>query len=398
MLELDRPLLLDGEMSEGWRAFVPGPETCPEEWLLEHPGLVLTTLAACREGGADLLTSPTLGANVLALSEHEKGENFFSINLQLAELTRTAAPELPVLGGLGPSGHLFEPFGPLPYTDLIDTYAEQALALKEGGVQGLLIQDMPSLGEARAALLGARQAHLPVLVSLTLGEDGKTQAGDDPLGVLICLQELGIAAFGLGGDSPEELLLPLRRIAPYAKVPLMAFPGLGEVPPEEVSKACWELLAAGARILGGGRGAVPEHMGALRILLDEFDDEAFPPPPPSQDPALLLSNGSEVYYLEGETIFSQPIAVTPEVSGAILEEEGKPIDALLFRLEEDIREAWHLGQHLHLCHTAVCFEAEREEALEMALLYYSGRALIRSDTIHPSTLLALAEGYGAVVV
>ncbi len=399
MLDLESPILLEGDISGALSVFGPGPDVCPEEWLLQNPGLLLNVLSAFRDAGADVLPAMTFGANVLSLSDYEMGAEAYRLNTRLAELTATAAPQVTVAGGLAPAGHPPEPFGPLPYTDLIDTYAEQALILRDAGVGLILIQGMESLCEARAAVLGARQSRLPILVTLTIHDSGMTSMSCDPLAALICLQELGISAFGLQcDDGPHALLEPLRRLAPYAKVPLIARPGLEGIAPEEVSCSCWELLAAGARILGGGRGATPDHMRALRILLDDFDYLSFPPPKPSEDPAVLLADEEDVYYIEEGAIYSPPIDCSAEISTHILNAEEANPDLLLFHLQ-NVQDAYNLGQNIHLAHTAVCLKADNEEALEIALLYYSGRASIHGESrVSRESLELLAQGYGAVVL
>ncbi len=399
MLDLESPMLLEGDIRGALSAFGPGPDVCPEEWLVQNPGLLLNVLSAFRDAGADVLPAMTFGANVLTLSDYEMGDEARRLNTRLAELTATAAPQVVVAGGLAPAGHPPEPFGPLPYTDLIDTYAEQALTLRDAGAGLILIGGMETLCEARAAVLGARQSRLPVLVTLAIDDSGMTPMGSDPLAALICLQELGISAFGLQCDAgPQALLEPLRRLAPFAKVPLMARPGMEGFAPEEVSCSCWELLAAGARILGGGPGATSDHMRALRILMDDFDYTSFPPPRPSQDPAIRLADEGDVYYIEEGTVYSPPIDCSAEISTHILNAEEADPDLLLFHLR-DVQDAYNLGQNIHLAHTAVCLRADSEEALEIALLYYSGRAAISADSkVDAQTQELLAQGYGAVVL
>ena len=399
MLDLGSPILLEGDISGALSVFGPGPDVCPEEWMLQNPGLLLNVLSAFRDAGADILPAMTFGANVLTLSDYEMGSEAPRLNTRLAELTATAAPQVTVAGGLAPAGHPPEPFGPLPFTDLIDTYAEQSLILKDAGAGLILIQGMETLCEARAAVLGARQSRLPIFVTLTIDDSGKTSAGCDPLAALVCLQELGISAFGLQcDDGPQALLEPLRRLAPHAKVPLIARPGMEGIDPEEVSRSCWELLAAGVRILGGGRGATPDHMRALRILLDHFDYQSFPPPKPSEDPAVLLADECNVYYIEEGAEYSPPIDCSAELTTDILNAEEANPDLLLFHLR-DVQDAYHLAQSVHLAHTAVCLKADNEEALEVALLYYCGRAAIHRECgVNPNSLELLAKGYGAVVL
>lgn len=149
-----------------------------------------------------------------------------SFNVRLVELTReTARKRAQVAGCLSPTGLVNEPVQALDFHELIDIYAEQAFALQKGGADLLVVETMLSLTEARAALLGARQTGMPVYVTFTVDEKGKTLSRGDPLSALIVLQRLGAAGFGVNccaGFAPLEELF--RRLVPYARIPLIAKP------------------------------------------------------------------------------------------------------------------------------------------------------------------------------
>ena len=50
-----------------------------------------------------------------------------------AHLAKTGR-QIVVVGSMEPTGELFEPLGPLTYSDAVQSFAEQASALAEGGV------------------------------------------------------------------------------------------------------------------------------------------------------------------------------------------------------------------------------------------------------------------------
>ena len=100
-----------------------------------------------------------------------------------------------VAGSIGPLGKPLEPFGNIPFADAVAAYREQAEGLVEGGVDLFLVETMPSLDQARAALDAVRVAvaTLPVVVSLTFTEEGTTFYGDKPEDVVRDARGLGRA-------------------------------------------------------------------------------------------------------------------------------------------------------------------------------------------------------------
>lgn len=400
-MELRTPLLLDGDVTAFlYRAGMPPDESAPQ-WMLSHPSLVEEAAAAFVAAGADLLCAPTALLNTLRYAGMGGGEGSGAAALELSRaltmLTAKAADKrILTAAAISTTGQLPEPFGPIPYRDMVDIFAEQAQALKEGGAQLLLIRDMPSLAEARAAVLGARQTGLPLLVSLRLEARGSLPAA------LICLQELGIAAFGVNyiGDS-DEVAEQLRRLAPYAKVPLLA--GLdarfGENEGQVFTAQAYgqnhlPLIEAGARICGGGADVAPEHIAVLRGLLHS---PPLPPLPAREESGKLLADEAGTYILREGYSLSKEIACEVDMSAAILEAEEDGADLLLFRIA-GADDASFLGQNAHLCHTAVCLRASSAQALEEALFLYCGRAMIDSrSALEREELLALAGKYGALL-
>lgn len=174
------------------------------------------------------------------------------------------------------TGKQLLPLGPISFEQLVSCYAEQAKALEEGGVDLFVVETMLSVQEARAAVLGIRQVStLPVMVTLTFDENGRTLYGTDPLTALVTLQDLGIDAFGMNCSAGPEALLPhIQAMKPYAHIPLItkANAGLPEMVdgqavfamnPEIFAKRSADLVEAGASLVGGCCGTTPEHIREL---------------------------------------------------------------------------------------------------------------------------------------
>lgn len=274
-----RPLLLDG--ATGTRLLAAGMPwgVCPEAWVLEHPEVVRAIQRSYVEAGSEVLYAPTFGANPIRLAAFGLEGQMERMNRDLVSLAREASGgQALVAGDISTAGELPEPFGELTYRDLVACYAVQAGALRDAGADLLVCETFTSLLDARAALLGARTAGLPVLVSVTADEFGRTMMSSETLACLIVMQSLGAAAFGLNcGDGPEKMEFPIRELAAHAKIPVIAKPNAGipsgqpprySLPPEQFAAGMQMLLDAGASVVGGCCGTDERHIALLRGLLD----------------------------------------------------------------------------------------------------------------------------------
>ena len=396
-MELRLPLLLDGDITGFLRRGGMPPDRCEQRWMLRRPTLLAEGQAAFVAAGADLLCAPTYDLNVLMASRWEIAESAELCGLLMELTAESAEGRVLAAGGISATGQEPEPFGAIPFHDMIDTFAEQALALRDGGAQLLLISGIPTLAEARAAVLGARQARLPLLVSL------RPAQGTDPLAALICLQELGITAFGLDCErNTTELAENLRRIAPYAKVPLIARMDarFGDNEKQVLTAQAYAnehilLLQAGAQVVGGGADVSPEHIAALRGVMSTF---AATEKPVAKESGLFSSDEGRAYPLGEKCVLSHKIACEVDMARAILDAEDSGCQALLFHIAER-KDPYLLSQNAYKAATAACLFAESEELLEEALILHNGRALIdRRSNVRRETLEELAKGYGALIL
>jgi len=257
------------------------PGVSPEAWCLENPEAILAVQRAYVEAGSDILYAPTFGANPRKLAEFGLEARTEEMNRALAALSRKASPGGIVFGDLAPTGMLVEPFGPLPFEEAVEIYRRQIAALIDGGVDGIAIETMMCLQEARAALIALRELapDLPALVTLTVEAGGRTLAGDDPLAALAALTALGADAFGCNcSTGPVEMAEVIRSLRPYATIPLVAKPNAGmprlvddrtvfDLGAEEFAADALKLADAGAALIGGCCGTTPEHIAALNAAL-----------------------------------------------------------------------------------------------------------------------------------
>ena len=194
-------LYLDGATGSNLvRAGMPSG-VCPEQWILEHPDVMLELQRQYVAAGTDILYVPTFTANRIKLSDYGLAGRLEEMVRGLVAISRQAASEAdrPVYlaGDLTMTGRQLSPVGDMELEELIDVYKQQVRALADAGVDLLVVETMMSLAEARAALIAAKEAcDLPVMVTMTFEADGRTLFGTDPTTAAIVLESLGAAAVG----------------------------------------------------------------------------------------------------------------------------------------------------------------------------------------------------------
>ncbi len=108
--------------------------------------------------GAQVIETNTFGANRFCLDRHGLGDQVRAYNLAGARLARKAAGEdVWVAGSIGPTGLVPGVATQAELDQVAATFAEQAAALVEGGVDLLVLETFRHLEEIRIAIEAARR-------------------------------------------------------------------------------------------------------------------------------------------------------------------------------------------------------------------------------------------------
>jgi len=283
LLESERQtIFLDGAMGTqlGEAGLEMGGQNC-----VTHPEAVLAIhqkYAAC---GIDLLITNTLTMNRVNIQAHITGVDTREVNLAGAKLAKQAAlPGQLVLGDISSTGKLLKPYGPLDEADASAAFEEQASTLKEGGVDGLIIETMTDLREAVCAVQAVKRVcDLPIVASVsfkTAANDGRTIMGDTAQGCAQALAEAGASVVGsnCGELDPHEIAQVVALMKDVVSIPLIAQPNAGKVKmvdgfpsydmtPDDFAAGIKECVEAGARLVGGCCGTSPAHIqAAVRLI------------------------------------------------------------------------------------------------------------------------------------
>jgi methionine synthase I (cobalamin-dependent)/5,10-methylenetetrahydrofolate reductase len=255
---------------------------CYDELNLTSPQLVKDVHLGYVKAGAEVLETNTFGANRYRLDKPGLADKVREINLAGARLAReVAGDDLYVAGAVGPLGVHVEPLGPTSLTEARQAFREQIAALVEGGVDLIVIETMSDLQEAHQALLEARDVapSLPVVVQMTIQDDGATPAGTRPEDFARQLDEWGADVIGLNCSvGPAAVLDTLERMAAVTSRKLSAQPNAG-LPrtvegrnfylcsPEYMAGYARRFIETGARMVGGCCGTTPEHIRAIKAAI-----------------------------------------------------------------------------------------------------------------------------------
>ena len=275
-------MVADGATGTNLQLMGIKPGTPPEDLVLDDPDTILKLETAFVEAGSDIILTCTFGGTRLRMKDSKYQERAPEVNKRAVELAHKAAStrdNVLVAGSMGPTGGLFKPFGPLTAEEVTATYAEQAAALAEGGVDLLVIETMFAFDETDAAFEGARSAtDLPIVVSFSYDRGVRSMMGVKPKDVVTKYQEKGAALVGANCgttlENMEKIITEYVETAPG--FPLWAKPNAGlprmdvetnvatyDVTPEQMGKYAKKYIALGARVVGGCCGSTPEHVAGI---------------------------------------------------------------------------------------------------------------------------------------
>ena len=282
-----RTLLADGATgTELQKQGLPIGEA-PERWMPDHPDAITGLARSYLDAGSDLVLTNTFGANAIRLKLCGLEARVTELNTTAVRLARRAldACGRPVflLGSIGPTGEMVEPYGDLSADEARAAFLEQARALVAAGVDGLVCETFTALEEITLALDAAREASadLPLVGSMAFDSGGCTMMGVTPEAAVAALTAAGAQVVGancsVGPDALEAVIRRMQAAKPDARLWAKPNAGLPElingrtvyrVAPDALAAFTRNLHALGAAVVGGCCGTTPEHIRAMRAALD----------------------------------------------------------------------------------------------------------------------------------
>lgn len=271
---------------------------------ITQPEIIKEIHARYFEAGADIVETNTFNSTRISMADYDMEDLVPELNLQAARLAREVADEFTarephkprfVVGSIGPtnktaslSPDVNNPgYRAIDFDTLAANYKEQARALIEGGVDGLLIETVFDTLNAKAALFAVMDLfdelgkQLPIMVSGTITDaSGRTLSGQTAEAFLISISHAPLFSVGLNCALGASQLRPyLQVLSRNSDFLISAHPNAGlpnafgeyDETPEKMAAQIKEYLDMGlVNIIGGCCGTGPEHIKAIAELAKEY--------------------------------------------------------------------------------------------------------------------------------
>ena len=425
LLRAPGPVILDGGMGTMLQAKGLKLGEHPELAALDHPDWLLEIHRAYAEAGTQILCANTFGANREKLRRTGKTvEEVIPPSIAIAK--QAADGKALVALDLGPIGQLLEPTGTLDFETAVDIFAQEVRCAASAGADLVMIETMTDLQECRAALLAVKEnSDLPVIVSLTYEERGRTFLGHAPACAALTLEGMGADAIGVNCSlGPREMPGLVKELTRWTTLPISVKPNAGlpdpggtgyDITAEEFAAAMAELTELGVKCYGGCCGTTPEYIAKLcRALEGRTIREV-----PRSVPAAVCSP-VQVVPIDRVRVIGERINPTGKkrMKEALLRED---VDYMLSQaLEQTQAGADILDVNVGLpeidegammvkvvkalqgvTDAPLQLDSTRPEVLEKALRVYCGKAIVNSvngDEEVLDAILLLVKKYGAAVV
>jgi 5-methyltetrahydrofolate--homocysteine methyltransferase len=290
----DRIILFDGAMGTSIQKYDinddvwQGKQGC-SEWLnLAAPNIIREIHEQYLEAGADVIETNTFGGTELVMSEYGLEDMTYELNLKGAQLARQAADKYGkfVAGSIGPGTRL-PSLGQITYDELFAMYRKQAQALLEGGADLFIIETCQDLLQIKSALnavfetLEANGADKPVMVSVTVEQNGTMLMGSDLTAVAAVIRDYPVFSLGLNcATGPDLMHHPVSTLSGCFAGRISCLPNAGlpenrggkmvySMTPERMADIVEGLIKDfPVSVIGGCCGTTPDHIKALRPVVD----------------------------------------------------------------------------------------------------------------------------------
>jgi len=263
------------------------PGDAPESFNILRPDVVEKIAALYLEAGADIITTNTFGGSPLRLSFYSLEDKTEEINRNAVLSARKAiANRAYISASCGPSGRFLKPHGDIEPEQMYDSFQRQIKVLVASGVDIICVETMTDLREAELAIKAAKTVAVSTPVIATMTFDSTPRGFYTMMGVSIekaasGLEKAGADVIGSNcGTGIEDMIGTAREFKKQSKLPLIMQPNAG-IPttqggkpvypetPEFMAEKAKELISIGVSIVGGCCGTTPEHIRAIREMVEQ---------------------------------------------------------------------------------------------------------------------------------
>lgn len=427
MFEDNKIIVFDGAMGTMIQKYGLKGSKIPELYNITDPDIIQQIHGKYVDAGCDIITTNTFGANSNKLLN-----SLYSVK-DVIQAAVTNAKKVSqgrkVALDIGPLGMLMEPSGPMSFEQAYELFREQVLAGTEAKVDLIIIETISDIYEAKAAILAAKEnSNLPVICTMTLGQDGRTFTGTDILTMVNVLQGLGVEALGLNCSlGPDEMYNHVKKVLEYSSVPVIVQPNAGlpkirngqtvyDITAGYFAQRLCDMVDMGVRIVGGCCGTDERF---IKELAEKVKNKV-PKKTVPKEFTMISSYCRTVVVDEGFTIIGERINPTgkPKLKRALEEkdysyilseavkqkEEGAEIldvNAGLPGIDEKTVLPHIIRQIQKVCDVPLQIDSSSYETLENAVRVYNGKAIINSVNGKAESMekvFPIVKKYGCCVI
>jgi len=259
----------------------------PEMWNVEHPDRIETLYTMAVDAGSDLFLTNSFGGNASRLKLHGAEKRARELSRVAAEIGREVADkrDRPVIvaGSVGPTGEIMAPMGSLTHDIAVEVFHEQADALKEGGADVLWLETISAPEEYKAAAEAFRLADMPWCGTMSFDTAGRTMMGLTSADMAAMVEKMDHKPLAYGANcgvgASDLMRTVLGFVAQGTGRPIVAKGNAGipkyvdghihyDGTPELMAEYAVLARDAGATIIGGCCGTMPEHLSKMREALE----------------------------------------------------------------------------------------------------------------------------------
>ena len=263
-------------------------EGCNEYLVMTKPEAVQRVHRQFLAAGADVIETDTFGGSTFVLEEYSLGDRAYELNKRAAELAKACTTEFStieqprfVAGSIGP-GTKLPTLGHIDYDTLKAAIVPQVQGLIDGGVDLLLVETCQDVLQIKAALNAIetvfieKKTRLPLMVSVTMEQQGTMLVGSDITAVLAILEPYPIHVLGLNcATGPDLMMEHIKYLCEQSPFVVSCIPNAGlpenvggqahyKLTPMELRLAMTRFVEDwGVQVIGGCCGTRPEHIGSL---------------------------------------------------------------------------------------------------------------------------------------
>ncbi len=260
----------------------------PEMWNDEHPDKIKKLYAMAVDAGSDLFLTNSFGGNAARLKLHGAQKRARELSRISAEIGRDVADakdrDVVVAGSVGPTGEIMAPMGALTHALAVEIFHEQAEGLKEGGADVLWLETISAPEEYIAAAEAFKLADMPWCGTMSFDTAGRTMMGLTSADMAAMVEKLDNKPLAYGANcgvgASDLMRTVLGFVAQGGPRPVIAKGNAGipkyvdghihyDGTPDLMADYACLARDAGATIIGGCCGTMPEHLSKMRAALEE---------------------------------------------------------------------------------------------------------------------------------